>query len=59
MIEKLYFLEIGYQSMLQLHFFFLCQGNDIFPIYKDKYIMIKTESTPKGEELEKNGNLYK
>lgn len=53
MIEKLYFLEIGYQSMLQLHFFFLCQGNDIFPIYKDKYIMIKTESTPKGEELEK------
>lgn len=33
------------------------QRNAVFPIYRDKYIMIKTENPrPKGEELE-DGNL--
>lgn len=55
-IEKLYFLEIGYQSVLQLHSFFLCQGNDVFPIYRDKYDQ-GWESTPTGGELGKKKSV--
>ena len=57
MIEKLYFMEIKYQSVLQLYFFFFCQGNDVFPIYRNKYIMIKTEFTNHRRRIRKDGHL--